>query len=192
MKVSVRICVSFLIVLFLTSSLCYGRSPVMQILTKGVDYAAQGKLKEAKEEFEKALEVDPFMESAKESLQVIEDVTDKKIESKTAIHFFKGAAYVLKGQLGEAIVEYDKAIMINPNFGMAYRTRGTAYYKKQQYDKAIADCNKAIEMNPRYATAYFGRGKAYQRKGQYDRAIADYNKAIEINFSGTALPMTRY
>jgi tetratricopeptide (TPR) repeat protein len=167
--------------LFVAVTLSHGQSAAMQHLIDGVDYAAQGKLKEAKMEFEKALKVDPFMESAEYSLRVIKDVTDKKIESRTAIHFFKGAAYVLKGQLGEAIVEYDKAIMINPNFAMGYRSRGTAYDKKHHLDKAIADFNRAIEINPRLAMAYFVRGNIYARGSQYEQALSDFNKAIEIN-----------
>ncbi len=62
-----------------------------QIFIKGVDYAAQGKFKEAKEEFGKLSKADPFYPSIEEDLKVVEDVIDKKIGSKAAIHLFKGA-----------------------------------------------------------------------------------------------------
>ncbi len=152
-----------------------------EILIKGVDYAAEGKFKEAKEEFEKALKVDPFSGSTKESLKVIEDVTFQKIESKTAIHFFKGAVYAIKGKGDQAIGEYNRAIEINPGFAIAYRARGKAYLKKRQYDKAISDYNKAIKLDPKYSMAYHHRGFTYYCQGQYEKAITDCSKAIEIN-----------
>jgi tetratricopeptide (TPR) repeat protein len=181
MKVSVRICVSILMILFLAVTLSYGQSAAKKHLTKGVDYAAQGRFEEAKEEFEKALKADPSSEFAEDSLKVIKDVTDKKIESKTAIHYFKGVAHSLNGQRDEAIAEYDKAIELNPKLAMAYVNRGFAYDGKGLYDQAISDYTKAIELNPGFAGTYFNRGRAYLSKGQYDRAISDYSKAVELN-----------
>lgn len=181
MKILVRIAASVLIIFFLTVGLSYGQSAAMQHLTKGVDYAAQGEFEEAKKEFRKVSKSDPLYQSIEESLKVVEDAIDKKIPSKLAIHLFRGAAYVIKGRLDEAIAEYNKAVEMNPRFALAYRFRGFAYARKGQYDLAISDYNKAIEINPRLASAYARRGSAYLYKGQYDQAISDYNKAIEIN-----------
>jgi len=176
-----RIGASVLIILFLTTGLIYGQSVAVQILTKGVDYAAQGKFEEAKEEFEKALKAGPFLAAARDSLNAIEDLTEGKIERKSVIHLFKGAAYVLKEQWDEGIAQYNKALKINPRFAIAYRARGFAHCGKGQYDRAISDFTKAIEINPKYSDAYFYRGFAYCEKGQHDRAISDLTKAIEIN-----------
>jgi len=181
MKILRRIVVLVLIVLFLSTNLCYGQSAGMQYLAKGVDYAAQGKFKEAKEEFEKALKAYPLNLSIKENLKVVEDVIDKKIESKAAIHLFRGGDYILKGQMDAGIDEYNKALEINPNLAMAYRFRGFAYARKRLYDKAITDYTKALEINPRLTSAYYNRGLAYQINGQYEKAISDFNKAIELN-----------
>ena len=173
---------SVLIVLFLTSGLIYGQSVAVQILTKGVECAAQGKFKEAKEEFEEALKFDRFLESAKEALKVIEDVTDQKIENKTAIHFFKGAAYYIKGQWGKAIAEYNKTIELNPRLATAYKNRGGAYLGRSQYDQAISDYNKAIELDPRLAEGYYNRGLAYYLNGEHHKAWEDVNKAQSFGY----------
>ena len=182
MKVLIKIWATILIIFFIVIGLCYCQSADRQYLSKGADYAAQGKFKEAKEEYEKALKAGLYPESVKDALRIIEDVSGKKIESKAAAHLFKGAAHITKRRIDEGIDEYNKAIEINPNLAMAYRFRGFAYAKKRQYDKAITDYTKAIEINPKLTSAYARRGFAYaQDKGQYDKAIADYNKAIEIN-----------
>jgi tetratricopeptide (TPR) repeat protein len=181
MRIMGEIGVSVLTVLFVAVSLSIGQSVVEQNLTEGVGYAAQGKFEEAKEEFEKALKADPFSGAARDSLEVIEDVTQRKIERKSAIHLFKGAACVLKEQWNQGIHQYNKALEMNPEFTIAYRTRGFVYCCKGKYERAISDFTKAINLSPRYADAYFFRGVAYIRKGQYDQAILDCSKAIELN-----------
>ena len=147
MKVPGRIGVSALIILFLAVGLCYGQSAAMQHLIKGVDYAAQGKFEEAKEEFGKVSKADPLYESAQEDLKVIEDVIDKKIKSKTAIHLYKGVTYVHKRQYDEAISDYTKAIEINPRYVDAYDNRGFIYMVRlEDKKKACADWKRACEL----------------------------------------------
>jgi len=154
MKALRRIALLARIISFLAINLCYGQNTAEQTWTKGVEYAADGKFKEAKGEFEKALKADPYYDPAKEALEVIENVVDQKIKSKTAIHLFKGKSYREKEQWDEAIAEYNIALEIDPKFAMAYNDRGIAYDNKGQHDQAIADFSKAIEINPRYAEAY--------------------------------------
>jgi tetratricopeptide (TPR) repeat protein len=79
-----------------------------------------------------------------------------------------------------AIVEYDKAIEINPKDAAVYESRASAKGKSGDAAGAIVDFNKAIEINPQDAEAYKG---AEQRITINDLAGAnsDYGKAIEIN-----------
>ncbi|MFH1564118.1 MAG: tetratricopeptide repeat protein [Nitrospirota bacterium] len=96
-------------------------------------------------------------------------------------YLLRGNEYYNKGLYDQAILDYNKALEINPRCAEAYNNRGIAYKNKGLYDQAISDYNKAIEINPRYAEAYYNRGSAYYNKGLYDQAISDYNKALEIN-----------
>jgi len=164
MKIQRIIYSAFLIVLFLTFGLVFAQGVNGSNYNKGVEYAAQGKFKEAREEFEKALKVDSYYGSAKRALKVIEDVTEKKLKSKTVIHIFKGITYTIKGQAEEAITEHNKAIEINPKYAYTFHCRGLVYLKKGMYDKAISDYNRYIEINPRDALAYNNRGLAYYNK----------------------------
>jgi tetratricopeptide (TPR) repeat protein len=89
-----------------------------------VEYSAQGKFKEAKEKFERALKVDPFFMPAKICLKIIEDANKQKKKSKMAIYLFKGAAHFSKREWNEAISDCTGAIEINPIYAMAYTNRG--------------------------------------------------------------------
>ena len=93
----------------------------------------------------------------------------------------RGVAYGKKGLYDQAIVDFNKAVELNPRDATAYYNRGISYGKKGQYDQAIVDFNKAIELDPRDAAAYYNRGISYEKRGQHDRAILDFTKAIEIN-----------
>jgi len=98
-----------------------------------------------------------------------------------AIFHNRGSAHNSKGEYDRAILEFNKAIEINPQFIMAYNNRGNAYQDKGEFDQAILDYTKAIEIDPKYASAYTNRGNAFGTKGDHDRAIENHTKAIELN-----------
>ena len=88
-------------------------------------------------------------------------------------------------EFGKAIVDYNKAIELAPEFALAYGNRGTADYHTGDYDKAIADCSKAIELNPHAAGPYAAGpyndlGLAFNKKGNYDKAITSFKQALII------------
>ena len=59
-----------------------------------------------------------------------------------------------------AIVDYTRAIKIDPNYVEAYRKRGLAKETLKDFSGAIVDYTKAIEIDPNYAPAYRDRGLA--------------------------------
>jgi protein O-mannosyl-transferase len=106
--------------------------------------------------------------------------TVHKSPNKARPYNNRGLAYQTKGNLEQAILDYNRAIAIEPNYVEAYSNRGAVYQNKGNLDQAFLDCNKAIEINPNYAGAYINRGNAHKDKGNPDQAFSDYNKAIEI------------
>ena len=85
------------------------------------------------------------------------------------------------GNFDQAIVDFTKAIDINPNLAKAYDNRGVAYAQEGSLPRAIADFTMAIANNLKDAAAYNNRGHAYAEQGNLSQAIFDYTKAIEIN-----------
>ena len=96
-------------------------------------------------------------------------------------HLEQGDTYADQEQWDEAIVQYDKAIELDPKLAVAYNNRGWAYNEIGQWNLAIIDLDKAIELNPELAWAYNNRGNTYFDKGKIDNAIADWNKVIEVS-----------
>jgi tetratricopeptide (TPR) repeat protein len=80
-----------------------------------------------------------------------------------------------------AIVDYDKAIGINPKYLEAYNNRGIAKTYIQDFKGAIDDFNKAIKINPKDARVYNNRGTAKRDLQDFKGAVEDYTKAIQID-----------
>ncbi len=116
----------------------------------------------------------------KDSMTLWNDVISKYDYAKAA-HSNRGIAYVDIGQWDKAIVDYTRAIEIDPKYTDAYFNRGVAFGDLEQWDKAIVDYSKAIEIDPKYKSAFDTRGVAYANLGRWDKAIADYSKALEID-----------
>jgi tetratricopeptide (TPR) repeat protein len=88
--------------------------------------------------------------------------------------------YHHQGDYLGAIVDFDGAIDIDPQFALAYNNLGAVFIDLGDYDQAIVDCTKAIELEPGYAVAYHNRGRAYHKIGDHEQAIADLGKALEL------------
>ncbi|MGO9018355.1 MAG: tetratricopeptide repeat protein [Syntrophobacteraceae bacterium] len=93
----------------------------------------------------------------------------------------RGTVYQTHGMYKEAIIDYNKAIDIYPEYARAYLNRGDTYAVIGNYDKAIADYEKAVEIDPEIAEAYYNKGTVYAIIGKQKQAIEDYDRAIEID-----------
>jgi len=180
-------------------------------LERGQTYEHEGKTKQAIAEYRKAFEIDPSNQQAKINLdaltaaeaqadwysacdqsedldralrgctKIIDGEGGETSQRKADAYFNRGRAYYNKGDNKRAIVDYDKAIALNPKGADAYVGRGLAYQKKGDLERAIADYDLAIALSPKYAPTYNNRGLAYASKGNDERAIADYDKAIALD-----------
>jgi len=119
-------------------------------------------------------------------------------------YFYLGLNYYKQGEYDLAVTEFSRALLVNPDFAMAYYNRAVAYSQKGQFNKAISDYNKAIEADPKFAEAFYNRGTIFTEQGQieldpelaeafynrgninteqdqHDKALSDYTKAIKMN-----------
>ena len=92
--------------------------------------------------------------------------------------------------LEEAIAEYDKAILLEPQLARAYHKRGWAYTNLGRCARAIKDYDEAFRLDPKLAEAYADRGLSYwaiggnlanDPSGHYERAIQDYDESIRVS-----------
>jgi Flp pilus assembly protein TadD len=96
-------------------------------------------------------------------------------------HCNLGVVLFEKGQVDEAVAQYQKALEINPNYLAAHYNLGNALFRKGQQDEAIAEYQKALEINPNDAEAHINLGNALFQKEELDEAVGQFQKALEIN-----------
>lgn len=90
--------------------------------------------------------------------------------------------YREQGNFPKAIEYMDRAIEVEPTFGLGYLERGYVYSKMYEFNEAIENYNLALAQDqPRNRfLAYLYRGWAYYNEGDYPRSIQDYAHAIKI------------
>jgi len=60
----------------------------------------------------------------------------------------RGTIRLLRGEDGDAIADFSKAIMIKPSYALAYNHRGVAFCRAGQRETGIADLQTALELDP--------------------------------------------
>ena len=70
-----------------------------------------------------------------------------------------------KGEYDLAIVDYNKAVELNPKSVPAYFNRGRAFYFKRDFSSAIESYSKVIELTPNDSIVFYNRGVSYEKMG---------------------------
>ena len=97
------------------------------------------------------------------------------------VYFNRGSHFQDKGNLAEALLNYNIAIRLNPRLAEAYVNRGKVRQLTGDLDGAIADYNQALKLRPRFAKAFYNRGSVWLAQARLDRAIADFDLAIQYD-----------
>lgn len=105
----------------------------------------------------------------------------KPIIDKVREYYNKGNVLSIKGDYGQAIVWYDKAIELDPGNRDIYFSRGLTLMNTGHLDKGIADLSKVIQLKPDDAEAYYYRAIAWAKKGDSKKSTADYDEAVKLN-----------
>ncbi len=93
----------------------------------------------------------------------------------------RGTAYFLKGQVNDAITDYDRAIALDSNNGDAFNNRAWANYKLGHMTEAKADIDKAEGLIPGKADVWDTRGHILEALGDRAEAIKSFEKALSID-----------
>ena len=107
-------------------------------------------------------------------------IANEKNYDMASIHVYQGNVKSYSGGYEEAIMEYDKAIELDPKSAEAYHGRGFLKGLLGKDEEAIQDNTKAIEIDSQDAYAYRNRGQSKDHLGDTAGAEADLAKAREL------------
>ncbi|MBP1685218.1 MAG: repeat protein [Deltaproteobacteria bacterium] len=84
---------------------------------------------------------------------------------------------IAEGKLDDAIITYQGALAVDPNFSDAWEGLSMAYADKEMWAEAIAAAKKVVELSPDDQLAYTNLSRIYQRAGNVPEAEAWAAKA---------------
>ena len=76
---------------------------------------------------------------------------DPAVAAETFLN--SGNAFYNKADYDRALVDYNQAILLNPNLTEAYNNRGFVYFLMGDMKAAIADFEAALKLEPDYSSA---------------------------------------
>jgi tetratricopeptide (TPR) repeat protein len=91
--------------------------------------------------------------------------------------------FVLAGgnKQAEAIIAYQKAIELKPDYEKAWCNLGSAFIRTGQFEEGIKACNKAIRLKPDRGNNWYNLACAYSRQNDKKTALSNLEKAIQLD-----------
>jgi superkiller protein 3 len=102
--------------------------------------------------------------------------------SDAKTHYLAGLKHFGQNRFEEAIVEYQKAFELKPDWADVLNAMATAQSKLGRQDEAVATIQHAIEINPNDAFAFTSLSIFLQRQGKIPEAEAAAAKARMISW----------
>jgi len=100
----------------------------------------------------------------------------------TADNYFNLAnIYFDSNDIDSAILNYENALRLKPDYVPAYNSLASAYQEKREFDRAMEYLAKSLEINSNYPETYFNLGNIFEDKGEIDRAIQCFRKVLELD-----------
>ena len=126
---------------------------------RGFVFLGEGKTKNAIEDFQTALRVEPVYAEARNNLCI---------------------AYKSAGLYSEAVKQCQRAVGIRPDYAEAYNNMGAAYKAEGMSDAAIEQFRIALRLKPDYAEPLFNLGIIYLDRGDLEIARKCFEYGLRI------------
>ena len=159
----------------------------------GAVLADQGKLAEAIEHYQRALQIRPENVEALNNLGVALARQGKLAEAsdpfKQALqnrpdyaeaHTNWGVALAQQGKLAEAIEQHERALKIRPEYAEALNNLGVALENQGKLAEAGDHYRQAVRVKPDYALAHYNWGNALAQQGKLPEASEHYHQALQL------------
>ena len=163
---------------------------------KGVALQRSARLEEALRSYDNALHLKPDyfdaylnkatvlkdMKRYEESLNMYRQIlTVINGPASFEVHNNCGNLLEVMGQLDQALLHFDQAVLANPYQALTYSNRGNVLQRLGRNQEAILSYEVALTIDPLVADFYSNRGNALQSILSLDLALFDYTRAIELS-----------
>jgi len=105
----------------------------------------------------------------------------KEEPRSVAAYYFRGIAYLGKGDVRLAKTSFQKAIELKPNFWKAKLSLADVFLRERAFELAQKECEEILERNPENYKAGLFLGNALAYQGKVDEAEKKYRSLIGIS-----------
>lgn len=123
-----------------------------------------------------------FYTSAREQFQL-----GLQSEELPQLYYELGYNFFGDGNVSEAILSFQEAVAIDPNFAAGYDGLAHMYLQLGQDNLAEENGLQAIALNPDVARAHGRLGEAYVRLNKFEPAVEQFTQAVELYGEPTEL-----
>ncbi len=95
-------------------------------------------------------------------------------------HLLRGNALYKTGNHADALLAYQRAIALKPNFSEAYQNCGLVYHDIGDFERALGAFDRAIDLNPLDAWAFSNYGSLLKQNERWADAQFCFEKAIAL------------
>ncbi len=153
---------------------------------------AKGNLREAAEEFEKALEKMPEASATRFQLSQVYlqlgnlvkalehgQIAARQEPSNLNYKFGLASIYEAQERYSDAAQIYNAVLAGASDNADALGNLGNVFYRMGNTEEAKGLFDKALKSNPKHTNSWFNSGVYYEQQGEFDRAIECYGKTID-------------
>ncbi len=162
---------SFYILIFIYLFCFAGCKNYRDYLTKARYYTNTKQFDNAIAEYDKVIKLKPCLDTA----------YYERAEATIKGSFYIKDGIVIYGAAQQSLKDYDKAILLNPNYLDAFEGRAFAKLQVEDMDGAYADYSRAIQLSSENFYNYYHRGDLELQKKNYTSALKDFDKAILLD-----------
>ena len=114
------------------------------------------------------------------AISVKED--DIKTHSPLArVLFFKALTLSTRyAEYNESLAYFDKTLVVDQNFTVAWLGRGAALHNMHNYDEALKSYDRALALDANDSTVWSLKGTTLNDMGRNEESAECYRKAVEI------------
>lgn len=108
--------------------------------------------------------------------------TIKKSPQNSRAHYGLGSAYVSKGMMDKAFLEYKESVKLAPGYPYAFYGLGLIYDKRGMPKEAASLYKDALKNDPTHRDARYNLALLYQEQGRLDEAIVEFRELLKRRF----------
>lgn len=94
----------------------------------------------------------------------------------------RGLMHFRSGQREKALIDYNKALQINPQLDSVYNNRANYYASAGELAKALNDYEEALDLNPANSRTWINQAITFRELGLHELALENLDLALMLGY----------